>query len=268
MDLEHLTKHQIVLLTLLVSFVTSIATGIVTVSLVNQAPPGVTRTINQIVEHTIERVVPATEGASVGTAGAQAQTITEKTVVVKDDDLAAQSIARMQKSLVRIVSRGGDLLISRGVIVTAQGAALADRDALASSGYRQFDAILADGKRYPAVMRTAAKGQALAVLDIAVGTSTGFVPASLADEAKVQLGQSVIRIGGGGADTVSTGVVASLPDAHPGLIEASVSSATPGSLLMTLFGEAVGITTGAARAAGASFYTVPVQSLVAPLASS
>ena len=30
MDIEHLTKHQIVLLTLLVSFVTSIATGIVT----------------------------------------------------------------------------------------------------------------------------------------------------------------------------------------------------------------------------------------------
>ena len=33
MDLEKLTKHQTVLLTLLVSFVTSIATGIVTVGL-------------------------------------------------------------------------------------------------------------------------------------------------------------------------------------------------------------------------------------------
>src|SRR6185295_7741638 len=118
MDLEHLTKHQIVLLTLLVSFVTSIATGIVTVSLVNQAPPGVTRTINQIVEHTVEKVVPATQGASVA-AG------------------AAQTIATVQKSLARIVARGGDILLSRGVIVTAQGTALADRDALLSSGFRQ-----------------------------------------------------------------------------------------------------------------------------------
>ncbi len=270
MDLEHLTKHQIVLLTLLVSFVTSIATGIVTVSLVNQAPPAVTRTISQIVEHTVERVVPATQGASVAVGTSQAQIVTEKTVVVKDDDLAAQSIARMQKSLVRIVGRGSGLLVSRGVIITAQGTAFADRDALVSSGFRQFEAILADGKRYPATLRAAAKGQALAVVDIAVGTSTGFAVASLADTAKVQLGQSVIRISGGGADTVSTGVVASLPNpagqstaAHPGVIEASVSSATPGSLLMTLFGEVVGITTGTARATGPSFYTVPNMSFLA-----
>lgn len=273
MDLEHLTKHQIVLLTLLVSFVTSIATGIVTVSLVNQAPPEVTSTINQIVEHTIEKVVPATQGASAAQSGTQ--TVTEKTVVVKDDDLAAQSIAKVQKSLVRIVAKGGDFLISRGTIVTAQGTAYADRDALTASGYRQFEAILADGKRYPAALRPAERGQALAVLDIAVGTSTGFVPAPIADPAKVQLGQSVIRIGGTGQDSVSTGVVASLPvpagqssDAHSGLIESSVSSPTPGSILMTLFGEVVGITTGAARAAGASFYTVLDQSLIAPAASS
>ncbi len=266
MDLEHLTKHQIVLLTLLVSFVTSIATGIVTVSLVNQAPPGVTRTINQIVEHTVEKVVPATQGASVAQTGVQ--TITEKTVVVKDDDLAAQSIAKMQKSLVRLVAKGGNTLVSRGVMVTAQGAAFADREALSSSGYRQFEAILADGKRYPATVRAAPKGQALAVVDVVVGTSTGFVPAPLADLSKVQLGQSVIRISGTGSDTVSTGVVASLPEAHQGLIEASVSSAAPGSLLMTLFGEVVGITTGTARATGPSFYSIPVQSLLVPSASS
>ncbi|MDB5225060.1 MAG: hypothetical protein JWL87_12 [Candidatus Adlerbacteria bacterium] len=264
MDLEHLTKHQIVLLTLLVSFVTSIATGIVTVSLVNQAPPSVTRTINQIVEHTVEKVVPATQGA---TAAASATTVTERTVVVKDDDLAAQSIARMQKSLVRITQKGSDLLLTRGVIVSGSGTAFADREALSSSASRQLEAILADGKRYPATLRPAAKGQAIAVLDIAIGTSTGFAPASIADAAKVQLGQSVIRIGGGGGDTVGTGVVASLPDSHAGLIESSVSSATPGSILMTLFGEVVGIATGGSRQTGAYFYTVPNPNLIAPAAS-
>jgi len=262
MDLEHLTKHQIVLLTLLVSFVTSIATGIVTVSLVNQAPPEITRTINQIVEHTVERVVPATQGAAAATAPT---TVTEHTVVVKDDDLAAQSIAKMQKALVRIVAKGSDLLVTRGVIVSAQGVAIADRDALMGSGARQFEAILADGKRYPLALRQALKGQALAVLDIAVGTSS-FAVAPLADTAKVQLGQSVIRIGGGGGDTVGTGVVASLPslgqDAQSSLIEASVSAATPGSLLMTIFGEAIGISTGSSRQSGPYFYSIPADSLL------
>ncbi len=56
MAVEDLNKNQIILLTLLVSFVTSIATGIVTVTLIDQAPAPVAQTINQIVERTIERV--------------------------------------------------------------------------------------------------------------------------------------------------------------------------------------------------------------------
>ena len=48
--MEHLTKQQIILLALLVSFVTSIATGIVTVSLINQAPAGTTNTVERIIE--------------------------------------------------------------------------------------------------------------------------------------------------------------------------------------------------------------------------
>src|SRR4029077_18213268 len=54
MDIEKLTKSQIVLLTLLVSFVTSIATGIVTVSLMDQAPPAIAQSVSRIVEHTVE----------------------------------------------------------------------------------------------------------------------------------------------------------------------------------------------------------------------
>ena len=257
MDLEHLTKHQIVLLTLLVSFVTSIATGIVTVSLINQAPPPLTRTINQLVEHTVEKVVQATPVMS-------AVVTTEKTVVVKDDDLAAQSIAKMQKSIVRIAAKGGDLLLTRGVIVSANGTAIADRGALMADDATSFEAILSDGKRYPAVLRPAAtSSQSVAVLDIAGGPSTAFSPASFASAGKVQLGQSVIRIGGVGGDTGGPGGVASLPsDSHPDLIEASVVSSTPGSVLMTLFGEVVGIITVDSAAQGGDYYTIPNQSLL------
>ena len=56
MNIEDLSKSQLLLLMVLVNFVTSIATGVLTVSLLDQAPPTVTRTINQIVERTVETV--------------------------------------------------------------------------------------------------------------------------------------------------------------------------------------------------------------------
>ena len=130
MDLEQLTKHQILLLTLLVSFVTSIATGIVTVSLMDQAPEGVTRVINQIVERTVETVVPDTQGAATAT--------TEKTVVIQQDELVPQSIATVQKSVIRIVREGEGEVLARGVILDQRGLAVTDRAALAAAENRNL----------------------------------------------------------------------------------------------------------------------------------
>jgi hypothetical protein len=83
MDLKELNNYQLVLLTLLVSFITSIATGITTVYLLQQAPPQVTGVINNVVEKTIQTVAPSTD------TGAKQQTI-----IIKEDDLIAAALAQ------------------------------------------------------------------------------------------------------------------------------------------------------------------------------
>jgi len=58
MDIKDLNKSQLILLAILLSFVTSIATGITTVTLMDQAPTSVTVPINRIVRETVNKIVP------------------------------------------------------------------------------------------------------------------------------------------------------------------------------------------------------------------
>lgn len=52
--MENMTKYQLILLVLLVSFVTALVTGIVSVTLVTQAPQPITQTIQRVIEKTVE----------------------------------------------------------------------------------------------------------------------------------------------------------------------------------------------------------------------
>jgi len=68
MDIKELDKRQLILLTLLITFVVSIGTGIVTVSLMKQMPQKIPQTINNVIQRTIEKVttveVPSTTKTS------------------------------------------------------------------------------------------------------------------------------------------------------------------------------------------------------------
>lgn len=91
--MEELNNRQIVLLCTLISFVTAIATGIITVAMLEEAPQTVTQTVNRVVERTIERVTQATSTP----AAPQVTTVTkEVTVFAKEDDLI---IAAVEKNL-------------------------------------------------------------------------------------------------------------------------------------------------------------------------
>src|SRR3990167_6260150 len=137
--MEDLTKHQLILIVLLVTFVTSIATGIITFTLLSEAPVEVTQTINRVVEKTIERVV--TE------PGKPDKVVT--TVVVNEEDRVLEAISKNEKSIVRLKTVGADgteVVSGLGLVVSLDGVIVAALKSynLASSYFILFY----DGKTY------------------------------------------------------------------------------------------------------------------------
>src|SRR3989338_4240970 len=55
MDIKDLNKSQLILLAVLLSFITSIATGITTVTLMQQVPASFTAPVNRVVQQTIAK---------------------------------------------------------------------------------------------------------------------------------------------------------------------------------------------------------------------
>lgn len=206
MNIENLNKAQIVLLTLLVSFVTSIATGIVTVALMDQAPPAITQTINRVVEHTVERIVPTQQVAAA--AGAPAPI---KTVVIKQTEAVAQAVDTASKSIMRIVlSSDKDMSpIAIGVAVSANTIAT---DGAALKDGTSYSLVLADGSLAALGNQSRTSGGiALFPLAASKGTSTApvFTPVAIA-HGTLQLGQVAIALTGLKSPRIATGVITSM----------------------------------------------------------
>ena len=83
MDVKDLNKKQLILLALLLSFVTSIATGITTVTLMEQAPSSVTVPINRIIKQTVEKIVPVDTGPKVQALSEEEKKLLEELKAIK-----------------------------------------------------------------------------------------------------------------------------------------------------------------------------------------
>jgi S1-C subfamily serine protease len=258
MDMEKLTKQQIVLVTLLVSFVTSIATGIVTVALMDQAPPGVTQTINRVVERTIEKVVtpPVTSNS--------AAVITRETIVVKEDDKIVESVDKNKNSIVRIytnMDNAGDveqkIFVGLGTLVSKEGL-IATGDVFADSR-GQYLITVDNNTYYKVTILPKNKEGKFYFLKVIQDEKNPVVfnPVNFSDSNNLKLGQTVIAWGGQTLNSVSTGIVSSLVDAgNPEPTDPTASSTTKiiaintninladsvaGGPLLNLYGEVVGI---------------------------
>lgn len=232
--MEHLTKQQIILLALLVSFVSSIATGIVTVSLLDQAPPAVSQTINRVVERTIERVAPQA-------------TSTKEIIVVKDDEAVVDSIAKASKSIVEIRDVSG--FLGLGVIVSSSGTIVSNVGTNASG----LSARLSGGNVVSLSFVSQDSSSGLSVFKAEQGTGAAFraySSAILADSDSLKLGQSVVALTLKESPVVATGIVSHLAHSEEGdksvtRIVANIRDPAFDSqaVLVNLLGEVVGLRT-------------------------
>lgn len=269
MDIEELNKAQIVLLTLLVSFITSIATGIVTVTLMDQAPPAVTQVINRVVERTVETVIPKeVQVAAVGQAP-----VREVTVVVKENDLITAAIETNAKSLIRISKKADSRsttpgeLIGIGFLVSEEGIVATDATLVTSKA--EYIVTTQAGEHYRARMIATPEAEPAVFLaiDRPLGTET-FPVVKMSGNAEPKLGQTAIALSGTDRVGVAIGIVTDLetdPETK-GLtrIRTDIADARAayGSPLFNMFGEVMGIHAAATQTPGqasfAPFFTIPV----------
>jgi hypothetical protein len=257
--MEHLTKQQLILAALLVSFVSSIATGIVTVSLLDQTPQGVTQTINQVVERTIEKVVIPPDEKN----DQKASVITTKeTVVVKAEDQTVAVIEKNEKSVVKIkgvINAEGVPQDRTGILLTTEG--LIATDAADISVWGKYEAVTSDGMSRNLKVVNIQGDKGVAFLQIQVpGADVGKVSFSTINIGSQlpKLGQSVISVSAAGMKDVAIGIVSSLVESVPETKKGEAATTTakyieairttidspsiaPGSPLFNLAGETTGI---------------------------
>ncbi|PIR83151.1 hypothetical protein COU19_01980 [Candidatus Kaiserbacteria bacterium CG10_big_fil_rev_8_21_14_0_10_56_12] len=222
MNIEELSKSQLILLTVLVNFVTSVATGILTVSLLDQAPAVVTQTINRVVDHTVEtvtKVVPT----SVGSPAPSNQDLVTGAIAAG----AAHTVAlyNVKTGTTTPALAVGAYLPSARAIVTAS------RDTLPKEVLIEF----ANKAYVPASLSHSGGGLAIyGFSDTATlpkATSPQLIPTK-----DLKLGQTVLAIGEDGS--AATGIVSRVGNTE---VRTTLPSLGAGSAAVDLSGNLIGI---------------------------
>jgi S1-C subfamily serine protease len=219
MDIKDLNKQQLILLAVLLSFVTSIATGIVTVTLMQQAPSSVTLPINRVIQQTVEKIQQV-EGKT-----------TVQTVVVKEEDLVVDAISKNKPSIFTISNEGVDA--GHGFAVNDKGIIVADAVLVSESGSYN---VTNGGKTFKAKRLYAdPSGFSFLRLGDPVGdsssTASNTVP-TFGDISKMKVGQKIIVLG----NVLSSFIYDGDPD-----MKISINRGNAGGEVFNLDGEVLGI---------------------------
>lgn len=226
MNIEELSKSQLILLTILVNFVTSVATGILTVSLLDHAPAFVTQTVNRVVEHTIETVAAA------------APAIVPPAPAPSNQDLVTAAISADSARAVAIYAAGtgtSSPALSIGTYLPKlRAVATAAQDALPKNVLIQFG----DGTEASASLFRAGKG--IMLYSFADGIVLPKMPSpSIVLPGDLKLGATVLAVSTDGS--ASTGIVSRVGERG---IQTTLPDIGVGSAAVDLSGNLIGIAAG------------------------
>lgn len=230
MDIEELSKAQLILLTILVNFITSIATGILTVSMLDQAPAVVTQTINRVVDHTVERVIESVPVVVKPSAPAPSN---QDLVTSAIESNAAHTVA-----IFNIKTGTSTPAITLGTLLpNARAVVTATRESLPKEVLVEF----ANGSSALASLSHNKSG--LMIYGFSDSTTLPKVAPLLAIPAReLKLGQTVLAIGADGS--ASTGIVSRVSESG---VHTTLPDIGAGSSAVDLAGNLIGIAgTGAA----------------------
>lgn len=231
MNLEELNKSQLLLLTVLVNFVTSIAVGVLTVSLLDHAPPTVTQTVNRIVDHTVEVIASSTPIERILPVAQPA------TVVIRDEDLLTAALQANASRAVTIYPRG---LGTSSPLTVGTFLPKARAVATASSGYLPKEVLIefADNSVVPASLSRS--GSTITIYGFGDTTVLPKVPVpNLLAKSGLKVGQNVLAFNGGGS--AATGIITKIDD----IIHTSLSGVPVGSAAVSSSGNILGISINA-----------------------
>lgn len=227
MNIEELSKSQLILLTILVNFVTSIATGILTVSLLDHAPAFVTQTVNRVVEHTIETVVAAAPSVIAPQSPAPSNQELVTAAIGASASRAVAIYAATTGTSTPAIAIGTYLSKSRAVVTASQ-------DALPKEALIEFT----NGSFTPASLARSGKG--ITIYGFADGaTLPKMTSPVLVSSGNLKLGETALALGSDGA--ASTGIVSRVSTKG---IHTTLPDIGTGSAAVDLAGNLIGISAG------------------------
>lgn len=242
MDIKDLNKSQLILLAVLLSFVTSIATGITTVTLMQQAPASFTAPVNRIIQQTVEKIQQV-EGKT-----------TVQTVIVKEEDLVVDAIAKnksavftVSKEVLDLDSTINEISAGRGFAISTDGIVAVDGNLVPNEGvyYLKNDS----GKFKADFVSRDETGFSFLKIGAALDEKNklAFTVPALGDLEKMKIGQKVLVLGG----SISSFIFEGNKNIYINVIKSNA-----GGLVINLDGEALGIALSGDSASFAPIKTI------------